>query len=218
MWRGLNANRNSRPFRPVTCRDTAEPRPAPASESPPERAKPTQQPAPTPPRTEPAPAPRSEEQPKPSRPPPRALPTSAPGGTYGPVRRAETLWSIADRARPEDVSINRMMLAVYRSNPRAFGGNMNVLLAGATLQLPTSSDLEQLTARVANEEVQRQSDAWLNRPQEHTLRLLPPSAETKAAPPSQSAQAASSRAPDNAPVTAPSVTSPPASDTPAPWL
>ena len=187
-------------------------RPAPASESPPERAKPTQQPAPTPPRTEPAPAPRSEEQPKPSRPPPRALPTSAPGGTYGPVRRAETLWSIADRARPEDVSINRMMLAVYRSNPRAFGGNMNVLLAGATLQLPTSSDLEQLTARVANEEVQRQSDAWLNRPQEHTLRLLPPSAETKATPPSQSAQAASSRAPDNAPVTAPSVTSPPASD------
>lgn len=187
-------------------------RPAPAPESPrQERATPTQQPAPTPPRTEPAPAPRSEEQPKPS-PPPRALPTSAPGGTYGPVRRAETLWSIADRARPEEVSINRMMVAVYRSNPHAFGGNMNVLLAGATLQLPTSSDLEQLTGRVANEEVRRQSDAWLNRPQEHTLRLLPPSAETKAEPPSRSAQAASSRAPDNAPATAPSVTSPPASD------
>jgi pilus assembly protein FimV len=189
-------------------------RQAPAPESPrPERATPTQQPAPTPPRTEPAPAPRPEEQPQPS-PPPRALPTAAPGGTYGPVRRAETLWSIADRARPEDVSINRMMVAVYRSNPHAFGGNMNLLLAGATLQLPTSSDLEQLTARVANEEVRRQSDAWLNRPQEHTLRLLPPSSETKAEPPSQSAQAAASSAPDQAPATAPapSVASPNASD------
>ena len=156
-------------------------RPAPTATAP-EAVTPSPQPAPTPPRTEPAPAPRSNETPKAS-PPPRALPTSAPGGSYGPVRRAETLWAIADREKPEGVSINQMMVAVYRANPQAFGGNMNILLAGSTLRLPTSSDFGDLSARVATAEVQRQSDEWLSRsPQEHTLRLLPPS-ETKAAPP-----------------------------------
>jgi pilus assembly protein FimV len=174
-------------------------RPAPTAVSPaPEPATPT--PQPTPPRTEPAPAPKSGETPKTS-PPPRALPTSAPGGSYGPVRRAETLWAIADRMRPEGVSINQMMVAVYRANPHAFGANMNVLLAGATLQLPTNADLEQLSARVANEEVKRQTDEWANRsPQDHTLRLLPPS-DSKAAAPAPPAQA--SRAPGNAEAAAP---------------
>ena len=51
---------------------------------------------------------------------------------------------IADRNRPEGVSVNQMMVAVYRANPHAFGGNMNVLLAGATLRLPETADLEQI--------------------------------------------------------------------------
>jgi pilus assembly protein FimV len=183
-------------------------RPAQTATSP-ESATPSPQPAPTPPRTEPAPAPRSGDAPK-QGPPPRALPTSAPGGSYGPVRRAETLWAIADRTKPDGVSINQMMVAVYRSNPQAFGGNMNVLLAGTTLRLPTSSDFDELSARVANAEVQRQTDEWLNRsPQEHTLRLLPPS-ETKAAPPAASAQA-SSRAPGDAAAVAPAAPASPQS-------
>ncbi|HUL82332.1 MAG TPA: FimV/HubP family polar landmark protein [Gammaproteobacteria bacterium] len=183
-------------------------RPAPTATAP-EPATPSPQPTPTPPRTEPAPAPRSNETPKAS-PPPRALPTSAPGGTYGPVRRAETLWAIADREKPEGVSINQMMVAVYRANPQAFGGNMNVLLAGATLRLPTNADFDDLSARVATAEVQRQTDEWVNRsPQEHTLRLLPPS-ETKPAAPAPAASAdASSRAPGNAAATAPAATASP---------
>ena len=175
-------------------------RPPPATVSP--------APQSAPPRTEPVPAPRPGEAPQ-SSPPPRALPTSAPGGSYGPVRRAETLWAISNRMRPENVSINQMMVAVYRANPRAFGGNMNLLLAGATLRLPTNADLEQLSARVATEDVQRQSDEWLNRsPQGHTLRLLPPS-ETKAAPSAAGASAqASSRAPGNATASAPAASAP----------
>jgi pilus assembly protein FimV len=187
-------------------------RPAAAASPAPGPATPVPQPAPTPPRTEPAPAPRSGEAPK-SSPPPRALPTAAPGGSYGPVRRAETLWAIADRMKPEGVSINQMMVAVYRSNPQAFGGNMNVLLAGATLRLPTNADLGELSARVATDEVKRQTDEWLSRsPQEHTLRLLPPS-ETKAAPPAPAASAqASSGAPGSAATTAPAApASPPSS-------
>ena len=65
-----------------------------------------------------------------------ACAASVAGGAYGPVQRGDTLWVIADRFRPEGVTINQMMVAMYRSNPDAFGGNINLLRAGASLQLP----------------------------------------------------------------------------------
>jgi pilus assembly protein FimV len=101
---------------------------------------------------------------------------SADGGAYGPVQRAETLWAIADRLRPDGVSINQMMIAIYRDNPSAFGRNINVLHAGATLRLPDSADFDTLATTVANAEVRRQTDEWQNRAsQGGQLRLLPPS-------------------------------------------
>jgi pilus assembly protein FimV len=107
-------------------------------------------------------------------PAPRA-PVSAAGGVYGPVQRAETLWAIADRLRPDGVTINQMMIAIYQQNPNAFGGNINVLRAGATLQLPESASFNALATTVANAEVQRQTDEWQNRAAAGgQLRLLPP--------------------------------------------
>jgi pilus assembly protein FimV len=125
------------------------------------------------------------------------------------VRRGEALWAIADRLRPEGVSVNQMMVAVYRANPRAFGGNMNVLRAGATLRLPDAADLGELSASVATAEVQKQSDEWLNRtPQQaRTLRLLPPS-DTQASAPATPSSQASNRGPASA------SPSPPASSPP----
>ena len=117
--------------------------------------------------------------------------------------------------RPEGVSVNQMMVAVYRANPHAFGGNMNVLLAGATLRLPETADLEQLSASVATAEVQKQSDDWLNRtPQARSLRLLPPSDTQVAAPapaPAQAANRANVNANASAPANQPAASSPPAS-------
>ena len=105
--------------------------------------------------------------------PHRARPAAADGGVYGPVQRAETLWAIADRLRPDGVSINQMMIAIYQANPAAFGGNINVLHAGATLRLPESADFDTLATTVANAEVRRQTDEWQNRaPQGGQLRLL----------------------------------------------
>jgi pilus assembly protein FimV len=133
----------------------------------------------------PAPAPALRE------PPPNISSTTpstprAPvaGGAYGPVRRAETLWAIADRLRPEGITINQMMIAIYQANPAAFGGNINVLHAGATLRLPEAADFESLARTVANAEVRRQTDAWQSRaPQGGQLRLLPPAeAEVARAP------------------------------------
>ena len=97
------------------------------------------------------------------------------------MQRAETLWAIADRLRPDGVTINQMMIAIYQSNPAAFGGNINVLRAGATLRLPETADFDTLATTVANAEVRRQTDEWENRaPQSGQLRLLPP-AETEVA-------------------------------------
>jgi pilus assembly protein FimV len=137
-------------------------------------APPPAQPAPAPvaPRAEPAPPPPPVSNNPP--PAPRA-PAAAPGGTYGPVQRAETLWAIAERFRPDGVSVNQMMIAIFQANPEAFAGNINVLRAGSSLRLPDSADLGALTTTVANAEVRRQTDEWQARAaQGGQLRLLPP--------------------------------------------
>ena len=152
--------------------------------------------APPAPRSTPAPAraPAQEVAPAVSEPPPPNVSSTAPpqprqtvsaaGGTYGPVQRGETLWALADRLRPEGVSVNQMMIAMFRDNPRAFGGNINVLRAGATLRLPEAVDFDGLAATVANAEVVRQTDEWQNRTTPGQLRLLPPSdTQTARTPP-----------------------------------
>jgi len=162
----------------------------------------------------PAPAP-AQQQPAPdvpvsSAPPsrPRA-PASAAGGSYGPVQRAETLWAIADRLRPDGVTINQMMIAIYQTNPDAFGGNINVLRAGATLQLPEAADFDTLIVTVANAEVQRQTDAWQSRTPGGQLRLLPPTDAAVASTPAPAPQRpVDTPAPAPAPVPSPAAPAP----------
>ena len=50
------------------------------------------------------------------------VPASTPGGTYGPVQRAETLWAIAERFRPQGVTMNQMLVAVYRGESAGVRG------------------------------------------------------------------------------------------------
>jgi pilus assembly protein FimV len=57
-------------------------------------------------------------------------------GTYT-VRRGDTLASIAERNKAEGVSLQQMLVALYRGNTDAFdGGNMNRLRTGRILNLP----------------------------------------------------------------------------------
>ena len=62
----------------------------------------------------------------------------AVGSSYGPVRDNETLFSIANAARPsEDVSIQQMMRAIYNANRGSFAhNNMGNLMVGSTLVIP----------------------------------------------------------------------------------
>ncbi len=89
--------------------------------------------------------------------------TEAPvptAGSYGPVKPAETLWSIADRYRPAGITMNQMLVAIYRANPQAFGGNMNTLHQGVTLRIPQLAELDATTAGDATQEALRQATLW----------------------------------------------------------
>lgn len=84
------------------------------------------------------------------------------GGTYGPVASGETLWSIANQARPDSsISVNQMMLALLRTNPDAFfRDNINALRRGAVLRVPNREEIQRLAASEALDAVRRQNDLW----------------------------------------------------------
>ena len=110
------------------------------------------------------------------------------GDVYGPVRPNETLWGISERLRGNDnVSLNQMMLAIYRANPEAFAGNINLLRRGAILRVPRGGDLGGISSRDAASEVRRQDEAWRNAATgagaaaPSRLQLVPPAEETAGA-------------------------------------
>jgi pilus assembly protein FimV len=81
----------------------------------------------------------------------------APEGSYT-VKAGDTLGRIASQNRPAGVSLDQMLVAMFRQNPEAFAGsNMNRLKAGAKLNIPSASDAAALTAVEARREVVAQS-------------------------------------------------------------
>ena len=65
--------------------------------------------------------------------------TESGGRQRHEVRAGETLSGIARDHRHDGVSLDQMLVALYRDNPDAFvGKNMNRLLAGAVLQVPAA--------------------------------------------------------------------------------
>ena len=89
-----------------------------------------------------------------------AMATSA--DSYGPIRRSDTLWSIAERLRPDNgISMHQMMLALQRKNPQAFvDNNINNLMAGATLSVPSRDEILSISAADAYRETTQQYAAW----------------------------------------------------------
>jgi pilus assembly protein FimV len=103
-------------------------------------------------------APSAEPQPEPL---PGADAPSFDASNYGPVRRGETLWGISARLKPEQaVTMNQMMIAVFRANPDAFRGNINRLKRGAILRIPDASEITAISVAEANAEAIRHNDEW----------------------------------------------------------
>ncbi|MGQ0509305.1 MAG: FimV/HubP family polar landmark protein [Betaproteobacteria bacterium] len=70
------------------------------------------------------------------------------------VKRGDTLYAIARRLRPEGVTLNQVLVALFRANPDAFtGGNINQLRVGAVLAIPPRDAMAELPPAEAMLEV-----------------------------------------------------------------
>jgi pilus assembly protein FimV len=112
--------------------------------------------------------------------PESAVPLS--GSTYR-VGPGDTLTKIARSLRAnmpvKPADIDQTMLAVYRANPDAFGGNINILRRGAVLRVPGADEVAALNQSEAVSEVHRQMDTWRGAAGGESgghLRLVTPSA------------------------------------------
>jgi pilus assembly protein FimV len=124
----------------------APPAPRPAAPPPPVAAEPR------------APAPAPETRPAVTRAPaPAARPAASQVDSYE-VRRGDTLTRIANQTLRPGVSLDQMLVALFRGNPQAFmDDNMNRLRAGAVLQVPSASDAQGVAAAEARQVIQAQS-------------------------------------------------------------
>lgn len=75
------------------------------------------------------------------------------------VRPGDSLSEVAQRGpRPSGVSLDRLVLALYRANPDAFlGGNMNRLRHGVVLEAPTAAAIAATTDAEARQVIRAQS-------------------------------------------------------------
>ncbi|AMC34335.1 hypothetical protein VN23_06840 [Janthinobacterium sp. B9-8] len=84
---------------------------------------------------------------------------TADGNQYK-VKAGDTLSSVARQADAEGVTLEQMLVGLYRQNPDAFDGNMNRLRRGKILNIPSKNDLQSLPAREAGAEVRLQAKDW----------------------------------------------------------
>jgi pilus assembly protein FimV len=127
---------------------TPAPTPAPSAQEPARTASP----------------PAVERRPVPTRPPAVAAP--APAVAEGPatgaseyrVRPGDTLSKIAARNQNPGVSLDQMLVSLYRANSSAFiGNNMNRLKSGVVLTVPSSESTRAISSAEAREVIQAQS-------------------------------------------------------------
>ena len=117
---------------------------APAAVSPPA---PAAQPAPA------KPAPSAESRPIPAAP---AAARAAAGVTHE-VKKGDTLGAIARQNLPAGVTLNQMLIAIFRANQNAFiRGNINLVRAGRILNLPDREAIAAVGAAEANQLVRSQ--------------------------------------------------------------
>jgi pilus assembly protein FimV len=120
----------------------------------------------------PAAAPRVERraEPRPETAPPAPRPAAAPavaaappapaaaGGEQYRVRPGDSLSRIAKQVQPQSVSLDQMLVALFRGNPDAFvAENMNRLKAGQVLTIPSAAAAQQVSAPEAREVIRAQS-------------------------------------------------------------
>jgi len=112
-------------------------------------------------RIERAAPPPQQARPTPAPAPRQAAPFDTTAGGDLIVGRGDTLWGVASRVRPDSrLTMNQIMLAIFEANPNAFGGNINILRAGAALRIPSADEVYRISRGDALAEAQRQNAEW----------------------------------------------------------
>ena len=87
--------------------------------------------------------------------------TESGGDTYGPVKRGDTLNKIAQEMKTDTVSLEQMLVALYRENKAAFiDNNMNRLRTGQILKVPAAAEVAQIAETDARKEIKLQVASW----------------------------------------------------------
>jgi pilus assembly protein FimV len=137
---------------PVAAVTRPVPAPAPAPAAVP---LPAARPAPAP---APAPRPPAAETARPAALPPAVPPAGAPRESLR-VNAGDTLSRIAVRTQRPGISLDQMLVSLFRANPQAFmGENMNRLKAGVVLSVPTAEEAGRVAPGEAREIIVAQSN------------------------------------------------------------
>jgi pilus assembly protein FimV len=111
-------------------------------------------PVPAPPPVARAAAPRPAPAPRPA----AAASEKSEGEATIQVHPGDTLGSLAAVNKPSGVSLDQMLVSLYRNNPSAFmGENMNRMKSGVTLTVPSAETAKQVPGDEARQIIQAQS-------------------------------------------------------------
>ncbi|MGL6050075.1 MAG: FimV/HubP family polar landmark protein [Aeromonas salmonicida] len=155
------------------------------------------------PLAQPVAAPRATSQPSRPTAQPIVRQVASNAGSYGPVRPTDTLWSLASKHRPSNrVSVYQTMVAIYEKNPRSFAdGNINHILVGSRILLPTAAEASVITDAQARQRFNSDNASWKGlSPKYLASKQTQPA---KPAAPKVAAAPAKAPAPKAAPIPAP---------------
>lgn len=80
------------------------------------------------------------------------------------VGSGDTLWSVAERTKPGEVSVQQMMVALLEANPEVFpSGNINDMRAGQTLRVPNTELVLTRSHGDADAAIKAMNEAWRER-------------------------------------------------------
>lgn len=101
------------------------------------------------------------------------------GVVFGPIDSNDTLWRVASRYRQNpNLSIYQVMVAIYELNPDAFEqNNINLMVDGATLKLPSERYIARIDADKARQKAEADDAAFArmaSQPGESLNNLKPP--------------------------------------------
>ncbi|MBL1417059.1 MAG: hypothetical protein COB27_009300 [Moritella sp.] len=87
--------------------------------------------------------------------------TPSSPGRYGPVVKADTLWSVATATRPNNsLSLYKTMAAILALNPHAFlDGDINKMIDGSILKIPSAAEIQATDGSRLKRQLTKKSDS-----------------------------------------------------------